>query len=438
MARPVRAFMAGLVAAVISLVVGMVVHPAAAGAADPFGGYVLSYFGGTPYLQALHLATSADGLHWTTLNSNYPVLSARTGTTFVRDPYVLRKQDGGFVVLATQGWDTDSVYIWDSADLVTFTDARLVKINDLGGRTWAPQAIWDPVAKNYIVYWSGPAANGGYNRTYYNTTTDFRTFSPAQLYFAAGVDNIDADIVQANGTYHLYYKNNTTSTIYEATSTSLTPNSWTKTNVAVSPQGVEGPTTWKSNVSNTWYMYYDILGGKGIFGLRTNGNLDSPKDWTERSDFALPTGVRHATVFPVTAAEMKRITTAWTPNRFVSQSNDRCLDVRNADRSDGAQVRVLDCNGAAAQNWVPTPAGEMRAVDRCLDQKANGAAGTVVTMWRCTGAGNQKWDLAANGAIVNRQTKLCLDVSGGGTPPNATKTVVWPCADQKNQRWVRN
>jgi hypothetical protein len=412
---------------------------APAQAADPFAGYVLSYFGGTPYLQSMHLATSVDGLRWTTLNSNYPVLTTRTGTTLVRDPYILRKQTGGFVVLATQGWDTDSIYIWDSADLVTFTGGRLVKINNLGSRTWAPQAIWNPAANNYIVYWSGAQANGGYNRTYYNTTTDFRTFSAPQLYFDAGIDNIDADIVKSGSTYHMYFKDNTHSIIYEATSSSLAPNSWRRTGVAVSPAGVEGSTAWKSNVSNTWHVYYDILGGQGIFGLRSNPNIDNPNGWTQRTDFTLPAGVRHGTVVPVTAAELNRIRTAWTPNRFVSASNNRCLDIRNGDSTNGTVVRVLDCNGAAAQNWVVTPAGELRALgDRCLDQKANGGAGTPVTIWQCTGAANQTWTVNANGSFTNRQTGLCLDVSGGGTPPNATPVVVWPCAAKASQRWSRS
>jgi hypothetical protein len=428
-----------VLAAFILIVSSLLTGPGPAVAADPFGGYVLSYFGGAPYLQSLHLATSVDGLHWTTLHSNYPVLTTALGTRNIRDPYVLRKQTGGFVVIATQGWDTDSVYLWDSPDLVTFSNARLVKINNLGTRTWAPQAIWNPAAGNYIVYWSGPAANGGYNRTYYNTTTDFVTFSAPQLYFDAGVDNIDADIVQFNGKYHLYYKNNTTSTIYEATSTSLTPNSWVRTGVAVSPPDVEGPTAWKSNVTNTWFLYYDILGGQGIFGLRQNADIDNPNGWTPRTDFTMPVGVRHATVIPVTAAEMNRVRTAWTPNRFVSQSNNRCLDVRNSDQANGTIVRVLDCNGAAAQGWVHTPAGELRVLgDRCLDQKAFGPAGTPVTSWRCTGGAHQKWDLLATGAIQNRQTKLCLDVSGGGTPPNATPVIVWGCAAQNNQRWSRS
>jgi hypothetical protein len=41
-------------------------------------------------------------------------------------------------------------------------------------------------------------------------------------------------------------------------------------------------------------------------------------------------------------------------------------------------------------------------------------------------------------SIVDRQTGLCLDVSGGGTPPNATPVVVWPCTAKANQRWSRS
>ena len=71
----------------------------------------------------LHLAVSRDGLNWTPLNQNNPVVTPTAGTLGLRDPFVLRKQDGTFVVLATDLNGTDFsqnnqyLHVWDSTDL---------------------------------------------------------------------------------------------------------------------------------------------------------------------------------------------------------------------------------------------------------------------------------------------------------------------------------
>src|ERR687891_1485597 len=95
----------------------------------------------------LHLAVSKDGLRWMPLNQNNPVVTPTGGAGGLRDPFVLRKQDGTFVVLATDlkgtDWNRDSVYIhvWDSADLRTFTGYRLLKLHDMTNtHSWAPEA----------------------------------------------------------------------------------------------------------------------------------------------------------------------------------------------------------------------------------------------------------------------------------------------------------
>ena len=79
------------------------VGPSAASAAN--SAYVFGYFKETPNESgdsyALHLAVSADGLNWRSLNQNNPVATPTAGTLGLRDPFILRKQDGTFVVLAT-------------------------------------------------------------------------------------------------------------------------------------------------------------------------------------------------------------------------------------------------------------------------------------------------------------------------------------------------
>ncbi|NUT47755.1 MAG: alpha-L-arabinofuranosidase, partial [Saccharothrix sp.] len=96
--------------------------------------YVMGYFTESPNKvadrYALHLAVSTDGLTWVPLNQGNPVATPTAGTGGLRDPFIMRKQNGGFVVLATDLTGTDFtrqnqyIHAWDSADLRSFTGYR--------------------------------------------------------------------------------------------------------------------------------------------------------------------------------------------------------------------------------------------------------------------------------------------------------------------------
>ena len=140
-----RGLMAGAAGAAVAGVLG---GKAAAQAAS--GAYVMAYFTESPSMTGadygLHLAVSTDGLDWMPLNQNNPVVTPTAGTGGLRDPFVLRKQDGRFVVLATDLKGTDwslqnqYVHVWDSADLRGFTGYRRIKLHSMATHSWAPEA----------------------------------------------------------------------------------------------------------------------------------------------------------------------------------------------------------------------------------------------------------------------------------------------------------
>lgn len=84
------------------------------------------------------LAASRDGLNWTPLNQNNPVAVPTAGQLGLRDPFVLRKQDGTFVVLATDlkgtnfGLNSQYLHVWDSTDLTSLTGYRRIQVHTLG------------------------------------------------------------------------------------------------------------------------------------------------------------------------------------------------------------------------------------------------------------------------------------------------------------------
>ncbi|WP_218148163.1 hypothetical protein [Lentzea xinjiangensis] len=96
---------------------------------------------------AVALAVSTDDLNWMPLNQGTPVATPTAGTKGQRDPFIMRKQNGGFVVLAADLTGTDFtrqnqyIHAWDSADLRSFTGYRRLKMHSTPTHTWAPEAF---------------------------------------------------------------------------------------------------------------------------------------------------------------------------------------------------------------------------------------------------------------------------------------------------------
>ncbi len=236
--------------------------------------YVMCYFTESPtFLGAnygLHLAVSPDGLEWTPLNQNAPVATPTAGSLGLRDPFILRKQDGTFVVLATDLNGTDwsyvsqYIHVWDSTDLRAFTGYRRMKLHDLNTHAWAPESFWDAGRGQYGVIYSA-VNDSGHNVIMVNYTSDFVTAGEPQVFFDPGYDVIDGDIaVGVNGVNYLYFKKN--STLVGARSTSLDPGSFTEFSTAVSHNGTEAPELVKSLASNgVWYLWGDTWDPNGVF-----------------------------------------------------------------------------------------------------------------------------------------------------------------------------
>ncbi|HEY0002734.1 MAG TPA: glycoside hydrolase family 43 protein, partial [Actinoplanes sp.] len=309
---------------------GALIRPGAAHAAT-YAGYAMAYFTESPTMAAanygLHLAVSSDGLNWTPLNQNNPVATPTAGSMGLRDPFILRKQDGTFVVLATDLNGTDWAYqsqylhVWDSADLKTFTGYRLLKVHSLATHAWAPEAVWDPARGQYAVVYS--AVVGGHNVLQVSYTTDFRTATTGQTFFDPGYDAIDGNFVTVAGVNYMYFKNNTNSTLLGTRSSTFNPGSFSIYTSAIGPgRGVEAPQIVKSNTSDTWYMWGDTWSPNGRFFCWQTTNLAGGA-WTLLNDraYTQPLNSKHLGITPITAAEQSALTSTWvTPawNRIKS------------------------------------------------------------------------------------------------------------------------
>lgn len=320
----------------------LLLRPGVASAAT-YSGYAMAYFTESPSMAAanygLHLAVSSDGLNWTPLNQNNPVATPTLGSTGLRDPFILRKQDGGFVVMATDlkgtDWNYQSQYlhIWDSVDLRTFTGYRLLKVHSLATHAWAPEAYWDASRGRYAVVYS--AVSGGRNILMVNYTADFVTASAPQVFFDPGYDAIDGSFTTVDGVNYMYYKNNTNSTLLGTRSSSLNPGSFSVYTGAISPgRGVEAPNIVKSNTSAVWHMWGDTWSPNGRFFCWQTSDL-AGGSWTLLGDraYTQPVNSKHPGLTPITATEMSGLVAKWgspTWNRIKSYNfPDRY--VRHAD-----------------------------------------------------------------------------------------------------------
>ncbi|MFI2433721.1 family 43 glycosylhydrolase [Streptomyces sp. NPDC018693] len=353
-----------LLLACLALLLGLLTAPpsTANSGAPPvnhskYAGYLFAYFTGegTADGEQIRYALSRgnDPLHWRELNAGAPVLTSTIGEKGLRDPFVIRSPEGDrFFLIATDlrmyrnssgSWDevqrhgSKSIMVWESTDLVHWTDQRLVRVApDSAGNTWAPEAYWDDALGEYVVFWASklyaeddPDHTGStYNKMLYATTKDFRTFSEPKIWHDPGYSVIDSTVVEHRGTYYRYTKDERDPAsgspcakfITGERSTSLTSTAYDLVADCIGSGAMdrgEGPTVFKSNTEKKWYLFIDEYGGRGYVPFETT-DLDSG-EWTPSTDYQLPASPRHGTVLPVTQAEYDRLLAAYpsTPTSVV-------------------------------------------------------------------------------------------------------------------------
>ncbi|MBQ0915801.1 family 43 glycosylhydrolase [Streptomyces sp. RM99] len=315
----------------------------------PYAGYLFAYFTGegTADGEQIRYALSRgnDALRWRELNGGEPVLTSTTGERGLRDPFVIRSPEGDrFFMIATDlrmyrnssgSWDevqrhgSKSIMVWESTDLVHWTDQRLVEVApDNAGNTWAPEAYWDDELDAYVVFWASklyadddPGHTGStYNRMLYATTEDFRSFSEPKVWNDPGYSVIDSTVVEHEGTYYRYTKDERDPSsgspcskfVTAEKSTSLTDTSYDFVSDCIGRGAMErgeGPTVFKSNTEEKWYLFVDEYGGRGYLPFETTDLASG--EWTPSTDYQLPASPRHGTVIPVTQAEYDRLLAAY-------------------------------------------------------------------------------------------------------------------------------
>ncbi|MFE2754555.1 immunoglobulin-like domain-containing protein [Actinosynnema sp. NPDC059335] len=312
-----------------------------------YEGYLFGYFTGEGSAtgEQVYFAASRgnDALKWDELNQGRPVLTSSLGDKGVRDPFVIRSPEGDkFYLIATDlkihgngNWDlvqrkgSRYIEVWESTDLVNWGQQRHVLVSpETAGNTWAPEAYYDESIGAYVVFWASklyaeddPEHTGNtYNKMLYATTRDFRTFSEPQVWVDPGYSVIDSTVIKHGDEYYRFTKderNNTSSTpcskfILAEKSTRLRDTSYDFVADCIGKGSInqgEGPTVFKSNTEDRWYLFIDEFGGRGYVPFETTDLASG--EWTLATGYELPSRPRHGTVLPVTKAELERVRAAF-------------------------------------------------------------------------------------------------------------------------------
>jgi hypothetical protein len=316
--------------------------------------FLFSYFKGNGET-GVFLAYSEDGLTFRDLNDGRPVFAPPQwqGQNLTRDPSIVYRE-GVFRMVWTSSWTGSCFGAATSPDLRQWSDPVRVEpfqnwpAADAPANTWAPEAHWDPVQKNYAIFWSSATtkleSDGGHDsgglendpnckvkpatrhhRTFISRTSDFKTFMDAQVFFSPGVSTIDSCMAfddrgtadPADDRWVMAVKNeqyeeiggkNIRLTVAGPDLTNPFPpkfhsptdpsKPWSDPIVGPgarlqSNQWVEGPTLMK--LGDEWRIYFDRYRVRnGRYGLIVSKDL---LEWTDRTaELSLPPDAHHGTI----------------------------------------------------------------------------------------------------------------------------------------------
>lgn len=312
--------------------------------------YLFVYFTGNRIAdESIHFAISADGFHYRALNKNQPIVDSKiiSSTGGVRDPHILRTQDGRtFYMVATdmvssKGWNSNRAMVLMKSDDLVHWQSTVINIqekfkgNENLLRVWAPQTIYDQKAEKYLVYWAMKNGDGA-DKIYYAYAnaafTDLET-NPKQLFFPSnGKSCIDADIIFKDSVYHLFYKTEGNGDgIKQAVSTSLTDGIWKEKEeyMQQTKEAVEGSSIFKRSNADEYILMYDVY-KKGRYQFTKSKNLDSFSVIDQ--EISMDFHPRHGTVMSITRSELKKLTNQWgIPDSFAVVNHNPVLEGYYAD-----------------------------------------------------------------------------------------------------------
>ena len=303
-----------------------------------YEGYLFAYFegqGDKMQQEQLRFALSNDGITWRALNGNRPIIASETISESggIRDPHILRGEDGKFYIVATDmfthkyGWGSNpGIVLLKSDDLINWTHAKINLAKDYPKNfgdaywVWAPQSIYDHKAKKYMIYFTLQRNDRKSLITYYAyANKDFTGFEKEpKVLFSAKYGSIDSAIIYKDGVYHHFYKGNTKDKngkeyingIQQATAKSLR-GKWKEdfkyVDAYAGKKPVEGSSIFKFNGREEYALIYDMY-TSGRYEYQTTTDL---YNFSEPKVFDKNFHPRHGSIISLTKEELQRLQEKW-------------------------------------------------------------------------------------------------------------------------------
>jgi len=280
----------------------------------------------------VYLALSNDGRDWQPLNGNQPWVKPQKPGELMRDPWLGQGPDGTWRLLWTWGWTSKEsggkliIGYASSKDLIHWSEQRGLDVmanEPTALNLWAPEAVWDPARKEWIVFWAStipgrfPDTEGtgdsGYNHRIYATTTeDFKTFAPAKLWFDPGFNSIDATVVQDGDRWVMIFKDERKNPQVKRLRLAFgdfAHGPWRDISEPVSGDWVEGPSAVK--IGGEWWIYFDHYAQPHYYGAIRTSDWKTFEDVSPQVHF--PADHRHGTVVRVPEALGRKLQTTRLP-----------------------------------------------------------------------------------------------------------------------------
>jgi hypothetical protein len=274
----------------------------------------------------VYFALSDDGLKWTPANGNRAVIVPEHTGMLMRDPFLTRGADGVWRLLWTWGWNRKEtggklrIGYSTSKDLLTWSPQREIEVlasEPKARNAWAPEAVYDEAEREWTVFWSttipgrfpdteGTGDSGYDHRIYAMTTRDWKSFTPARLWFDPGFNCIDATVLRDGQRYVMIFKDERLKPEKKnlrLAFSSSPQGPWKNVTEPFSSSWVEGPSAIR--IGEYWWVYFDRYRKPRHYGAMRTRDWKSFEDITP--DVSFPEDHRHGTVVRITEAEARRL-----------------------------------------------------------------------------------------------------------------------------------
>ncbi len=271
--------------------------------ADSNDAYLLTSFRGDG--DGLHLAYSFDGKDWTDLDTVY--LKPTVGSGLMRDPDILKTDDGTYHMVWTTGWGDLGIGYATSTNLVDWSEQRFLPLmEDFPGAKlcWAPEIYFDNGREQFLIVWTTAVQEEGSPdtdfRAYCTTTRDFKEFSDPKIFFDPGFNNLDTTLLKQGGLYYAIIKEaddqpaKDYGSIHVAKADDIMGPYKLLDEVVLNKEQAEGPAV--ADTGDEVLVYFDYY-TQHRYGVR------STTDWIKwtpvEEGVVVPEGQRHGSIFKV-------------------------------------------------------------------------------------------------------------------------------------------